>query len=117
MAPASPTAYLGGMRHLVSLGAWLQRLGIPRAERNAFELQPSTGCQVLLLECGALLRMRAPARYEVRCLEGLLWLTLDGDPGDTTLAIGQALRVDRRGSLVVQALTPATLSIHEGVHP
>ena len=43
----------------------------------------------------------------VSCLEGMLWLTLDGDPIDYVLAPGQALRVPAGRSVVIQALREA----------
>jgi Protein of unknown function (DUF2917) len=48
----------------------------------------------------------------VRCLEGLVWITQDGDCADHIVAAGDSFRVDRDGSVIVQATTrPARLAI------
>jgi len=47
----------------------------------------------------------------VRCLEGLVWITQDGDRADHVVAAGDAFRVDRDGAVVVQATRPARIAI------
>jgi Protein of unknown function (DUF2917) len=47
----------------------------------------------------------------VRCLEGLVWITQDGDRADHIVAAGDSFRVDRDGSVIVQATRPARVAI------
>ncbi len=47
----------------------------------------------------------------VRCLEGALWITQHDDLDDHVIAAGEAFRVDREGTVVVQATRPARLAI------
>lgn len=47
----------------------------------------------------------------VRCVEGLLWITQDGDRADHIVGAGDSFRVDRDGSVIVQATRPARVAI------
>ena len=47
----------------------------------------------------------------VRCLEGLVWITQDGDRADHIVSAGDTFRVDRDGSVIVQATRPARVAI------
>jgi len=47
----------------------------------------------------------------VRCLEGLVWITQDGDRADHVVGAGDSFRVDRDGSVIVQATRPARVAI------
>jgi len=41
---------------------------------------------------------------EIVCLEGVLWITLDGDIRDHILAAGEKFTANRKGKVVLQAL-------------
>jgi hypothetical protein len=45
------------------------------------------------------------------CHEGWIWLTREGDAKDHVLTAGRALRLDRPGLVVVQALRTARFSL------
>jgi hypothetical protein len=47
----------------------------------------------------------------VRCLDGLVWITQDGDRADHILGAGGSFRVDRDGAVVVQATRAARVAI------
>lgn len=48
------------------------------------------------------------------CLDGWIWLTLEGDVRDYMLTAGRSVRLDRPGRVVVQALRPSRFSLaHE----
>jgi hypothetical protein len=47
----------------------------------------------------------------VRCVEGLLWITQDGDRADHIVGAGDSFRVDRDGSVIVQTFRPARVAI------
>lgn len=41
--------------------------------------------------------------------QGILWVTQEGDPNDYVLSAGERFIANRRGSVVVEALTDASL--------
>lgn len=41
---------------------------------------------------------------EIRCLEGMLWITQEDDLRDYILKAGDSFRTDRKGKVVLQAL-------------
>jgi hypothetical protein len=47
----------------------------------------------------------------VRCLEGRVWITQDGDRADHVVGAGDWFRVDREGAVIVQATRPARVAI------
>ncbi len=50
----------------------------------------------------------------VRCLDGSVWLTREGDPEDRVLETGQAFRSERRGRIAVLALGSARVVVSMG---
>ncbi|SEM23079.1 Protein of unknown function [Stigmatella aurantiaca] len=55
-------------------------------------------------------RMHAPGA-SLRCHEGCVWLTREGDLSDHVLRAGEALRMEGPGLVVVQALGTARFSV------
>jgi hypothetical protein len=53
----------------------------------------------------------AAGRITVSCLDGMLWVTIEGDPMDYVLAPGQALRVAGGSRLVVQGLRESRFGV------
>lgn len=51
-----------------------------------------------------LFTLEAADRVTISCLDGMLWITLDGDGSDYVLAVGQALRVPAGNRAVIGAL-------------
>jgi hypothetical protein len=50
---------------------------------------------------------------EIHCLEGMLWITQDGDLADHVIGGGEKFIVDRKGKVVLQALnTSSTFSLN-----
>lgn len=47
----------------------------------------------------------------VRCLQGSLWLTQDGDPNDVVLTAGESFTLDRDGLAIIYATADATVSL------
>lgn len=47
----------------------------------------------------------------LRCVEGSVWLTLDGDPRDVFLHPGDDFVVDRGGATLLHALAPTRLEV------
>ena len=61
------------------------------------------------------LRVEDGARREVKCLQGELWITQEGDQQDRLIRAGESLVLDRDGLSLVTALgEPALLIVHPG---
>jgi hypothetical protein len=52
----------------------------------------------------AVLRVERPLRRTVRCIDGCVWITFDGDRRDVILDAGSEHRCDRGTTLIIQAL-------------
>lgn len=50
---------------------------------------------------------------ELRMVEGLLWITQEGDPTDYLVGPGESFVVTRPGRVVVQSLTPESRFVFE----
>ena len=60
---------------------------------------------------GQTLRVSDAAGRPLVCREGTLWVTEENQPKDVVLEAGACVRLKRAGLTLIQALTPATLSI------
>jgi hypothetical protein len=60
--------------------------------------------QSALLRRGNLMRIEAIPGSRVTCLRGMVWLTQDRDPLDRILCAGEAFMMDRRGTVLINAL-------------
>jgi hypothetical protein len=56
------------------------------------------------LPADRVLRVERPLGQTVRCVEGCVWLTFDGDSRDVVLEAGSEHRCDRNARLLVQAI-------------
>lgn len=65
----------------------------------------------LHLTDGQTLRVLDGAGTTVICKEGTLWVTEENQPRDVVLEAGACVRLKRAGLTLIQALSPATLSI------
>src|SRR5262245_56246219 len=65
----------------------------------------------LRLGAREVLNIRDGAGLAVKCLEGALWITQDGDLADVVLGEGQSFVLDRPGLALVSALVPATAEV------
>jgi len=50
----------------------------------------------------------------IACQAGLIWATINGSAMDYVVEAGQTVRFDRKGSIVIQALRPATVRVERG---
>jgi len=67
------------------------------------------------LKAGQLLPVRDGAGLEVKCLQGELWITQEGDQQDRLIRAGESLVLDRDGLSLVTALgEPALLIVQPG---
>lgn len=60
---------------------------------------------------GQTLRVTDGAGTIVTCNEGTVWVTEENQPKDVVLEAGACVRLKRAGLTLIQALSPATLSI------
>ena len=69
----------------------------------------------LRLEHKALYSLPDASGLAVRCDEGVLWLTVDGDPRDFVLERGQTFETEDHGRVLIYALAPSKVSIDGAV--
>ncbi len=67
--------------------------------------------EIVLANRGVYTLAREPSSIRVRCLEGNLWITQEGDLDDYILTPGQELSVRRPGKLVMQGIPAARASL------
>src|SRR4051812_7716246 len=60
---------------------------------------------------GQTLRVVDGAGTTVVCKEGTVWVTEENQPRDVVLGAGACVRLKRAGLTLIQALSPATLSL------
>ena len=60
---------------------------------------------------GQTLRVLDGAGTTVVCKEGTVWVTEENQPRDVVLEAGACVRLKRAGLTLIQALSPATLSL------
>jgi Protein of unknown function (DUF2917) len=66
------------------------------------------------LPARALLRLKDRGKASLRCLEGVCWVTQEGDPEDHVLGPGEEFRPSRSGQVLVWAVTEARLRVERG---
>ncbi|HEX6017965.1 MAG TPA: DUF2917 domain-containing protein [Burkholderiaceae bacterium] len=64
---------------------------------------------LLRLRKGEVRRLTGGRGRGIAVFEGLVWVTIDGDPRDTIVAAGESHDFDRDGAVVVQAFAPSAL--------
>jgi len=65
----------------------------------------------LRLEHKALYSLPDASQLAVTCDEGVLWLTVDGDPRDFVLEAGQTFETQDHGRVLIYALAPSRIRI------
>ncbi len=76
------------------------RLSALLAAQENVPLEPRTG-----------LSLRNAAGMEIACLSGCVWLTMEGDSRDITLAAGDAFTLERNGLALISAIEPSLVSL------
>jgi Protein of unknown function (DUF2917) len=69
------------------------------------------------LAAGELVRIENARGTSIRCAEGLLWVTQEGDHNDYVVSATDVLPIDRNGRTVVHAMRPTTFSIERTAVP
>lgn len=57
-----------------------------------------------------LMALEHPRGFVIECAEGELWITADGEAGDTILLPGRRLRLENSRKIVISALRPSVLA-------
>jgi len=76
------------------------RRSAPLAAHENVRLEPRAG-----------LSLHNVAGMEVTCLSGCLWLTMEGDLRDITLAAGDAFTIERNGLVLISAVEPSLVNM------
>jgi hypothetical protein len=93
--------------------AWPDRLLRPAAWRDRLlrlaGSRPAGASQTIARH--ASLRLGAAPGTRIDCLDGCVWVTIDGDRRDVIVEAGGSLVVDRRGRVLVHALEHARVRL------
>jgi hypothetical protein len=81
------------------------------AKGPAMNTRTQTLPRDLRLERKALYSLPDASGLTVTCDEGVLWLTVDGDPRDFVLEPGQTFETQDHGRVLIYALAPSRISI------
>jgi Protein of unknown function (DUF2917) len=65
----------------------------------------------LTLEQRGMLRLYGRAGTKIRCDDGAIWVTRDGDLNDTVLEAGQSHVLDHDAALMIYAFEPSKLRV------
>ncbi|MES2510592.1 MAG: DUF2917 domain-containing protein [Pseudomonadota bacterium] len=97
-----------------SFGKWLRAKAActMRQTRQAACMRPS----VREIATDRILEIKQGAGMKLECLEGSVWVTLDGDLRDVILEPGQAFTVDRDQRILIQALDSARVRLVQSPH-
>jgi len=68
------------------------------------------------LPSGRTLVLCAPLGQRMECVDGCVWITLDGDPRDIVLEAGQTFTADRNQRALIHALEASLLRVTRPVH-
>lgn len=93
------------------IGKWWHATGANKAPRT----RPTTSarCSDQKIARNEILEVKQPLGVTIECLEGSIWVTLDGDSRDVVLGAGQAFIVDRKQRTLLQALDTARVRLIE----
>jgi hypothetical protein len=66
---------------------------------------------VIQLTEGKRLAFRGARDAYLECTEGMVWLTVEGQPGDFLLAKGEQLRIESNGLALIQGLPSGSVKL------
>lgn len=98
--------------HNHSTGRWLRS----KASCSIRQTGQVTGTRASVQEIARdkILEIKQALGVTIECLEGSVWVTLDGDMRDVILDAGCAFNVDRKQRTLIQALDTARVRL---IHP
>ena len=95
-----------------SIGRWLRSKAFYSIRQTGQDIGIRPGVQEIAKN--RILEIKQALGVTIECLEGSVWVTLDGDMRDVILEAGQALYVDRKQRTLIQALDTARVRL---LHP
>lgn len=96
-----------------SLRTWLHALGANKVASTSIDIAQRYATQEITKN--QILKITQPLGVTIECLDGSIWVTLDGDLRDVVLDAGQAFVVDRNQKTLLQALTDARVRLIEPI--
>ena len=66
---------------------------------------------VIQLAEGKSLAFRGARDVHLECTEGMVWLTVEGQPGDFLLAKGEQVRIESNGLALIQGLPSGSVQL------
>jgi quercetin dioxygenase-like cupin family protein len=97
-----------------SFGTWLHAKNANTVRNTS----PATLTRISAQEIAknAILEVKQPYGVTIECMEGAVWVTLDGDSRDVVLDAGQSFTVDRNQRTLLQALEAARVRFIDPTH-
>ena len=77
-----------------SIGKWIRSRASRNSHRTAQDAGPRTS--VRAIDRNEIFEVKQASGVTIECLEGSVWVTLDGDMRDVILDAGHAFKVDRK---------------------
>lgn len=94
-----------------SFSAWLHNLTAREVAPTSPSITQPRSAQEIAKN--KILEVKQPLGVTIECLEGSVWVTLDGDSRDVVLDAGQSFVVDRNQRTLLQALDAARVRLIE----
>ena len=100
------------IHHNHSFGTWFRT----KASSNVRQTGQVTGMRptIQAMARDKILDIKQALGVTVECLEGSVWVTLDGSTRDVILDAGQSFCVDRKQRVLIQAMATARVRL---IHP
>ena len=97
-----------------SVGRWLRS----KASCSIRQTRQDTGIRPSVQEIAMdrILEIKQGAGITIECLEGSVWVTLDGNMRDVILDPGRSFNVDRKRRILIQALDAARVRLIQPPH-
>lgn len=90
-------------------GRWL-RAQASRSHRSSVQATPPC-CGIQEIAKAGIFEVKQALGFTIECLEGSVWITLDGDLRDLVLDAGQSCKIDSERRALIQALDTARVRL------
>lgn len=95
-------------------GKWLRAQASPNLRQTVQVTEPRNGIQEMAK--ASIQEIKQALGVTIECLEGSVWITLDGDVRDLVLDAGQTCKIDRKRRALIQALDTARVRLVPPTH-
>ena len=92
-----------------ALGVWMRNLTVKNIAPSRTGIRQEHAAQAIAKN--KILEVKQAFGVTIKCLEGSVWIPLDGDSRDVVLNAGQTFVVDRDRRTLVQALDAARVRL------